>query len=216
MVNRVTGLGLTAPATGADLDEAAAFFADAGVAEWAVALAPAAQSADLHGLLAARGFRAGYAWAKFRRGAEPPPPASTELRVERVDGEGGRDFALVVSEAYGMPAAAREWQAKVPGLAGFRCYVAYDGEEPAAAGALFVDGETGWLSFGGTRAEHRRRGGQNAIFGARIRAAAEAGVRTLVTETGELVADRPSSSYRNILRNGFEVAYVRPNLLSPA
>ncbi len=31
----------------------------------------------------------------------------------------------------------------------------------------------------------------------------------------ELVPDRPSNSYRNILHAGFEVAYVRPNHVSP-
>lgn len=34
-------------------------------------------------------------------------------------------------------------------------------------------------------------------------------------ETGELLPDRPSNSYRNILRASFEVAYVRPNHVSP-
>jgi hypothetical protein len=29
-----------------------------------------------------------------------------------------------------------------------------------------------------------------------------------------LVEDRPSSSYRNIVRSGFSLAYVRPNYLS--
>ena len=37
----------------------------------------------------------------------------------------------------------------------------------------------------------------------------------LTTETGEQRADSPNVSYRNILRAGFEEAYVRPNLLSP-
>ncbi len=49
-----------------------------------------------------------------------------------------------------------------------------------------------------------------------IRACRELGVRTLATETGELVPDRPSNSYRNILRVGFEEQYVRPNYVSRA
>ena len=32
-----------------------------------------------------------------------------------------------------------------------------------------------------------------------------------MTETGELVDGKPSSSYRNILRAGFELDYVREN-----
>jgi hypothetical protein len=36
----------------------------------------------------------------------------------------------------------------------------------------------------------------------------------VVTETGEQVDGRRSSSYRNIERAGFELAYVRANYLS--
>ncbi len=36
-----------------------------------------------------------------------------------------------------------------------------------------------------------------------------------MTETGEQVEERPGHSYRNIVRAGFEPAYVRPNYLSP-
>ena len=35
------------------------------------------------------------------------------------------------------------------------------------------------------------------------------------TETGERLPDKPSNSYRNILRAGFTEAYVRQNYLSP-
>ncbi len=49
----------------------------------------------------------------------------------------------------------------------------------------------------------------------RIRDAIESGCTTLVTETGERIPLKPSNSYRNILRFGFEEAYLRPNYLSP-
>jgi hypothetical protein len=35
-----------------------------------------------------------------------------------------------------------------------------------------------------------------------------------VTETGALFDGKPSNSYRNILRAGFELDYERPNYLS--
>jgi len=37
----------------------------------------------------------------------------------------------------------------------------------------------------------------------------------LVTETCERTEDRPSASYRNILRAGFAECYLRPNFVSP-
>ena len=45
----------------------------------------------------------------------------------------------------------------------------------------------------------------------RIADAGAAGCETLFVETGERVPNRPSASYRNILRAGFEEAYLRPN-----
>jgi hypothetical protein len=55
------------------------------------------------------------------------------------------------------------------------------------------------------------RGCQTALLRRRIRDAAAAGCETLLVETGERTGDRPSASYRNILRAGFREAYVRPN-----
>jgi hypothetical protein len=41
--------------------------------------------------------------------------------------------------------------------------------------------------------EHRRKGAQGAILAARIRAAGEAGLDALATETGERIPDRPGT-----------------------
>jgi len=41
-----------------------------------------------------------------------------------------------------------------------------------------------------------------------------AGCEVVLTETGEALRDKPSSSYRNIVRAGFDEEYVRPNYLS--
>ena len=57
----------------------------------------------------------------------------------------------------------------------------------------------------------RGRGCQRALLRHRLLDAAEAGCHTLFVETGERVPDRPSTSYRNVLRAGFEEAYLRPN-----
>jgi GNAT superfamily N-acetyltransferase len=139
----------------------------------------------------------------------------TDLRAELVGPEAGDDFALVVREAYDLPPEVEDGLAKTPAAAGFNCFVAYAGTEPAAAGALVVRGETGWFGFGATRPSFRRRGGHTALFAARIRHARELGLKQLVTETRERVPGRPSNSYRNIVRAGFRPAYVRPNFVSP-
>ena len=210
MFNRVLGLGLDRPATPEQLEEIVRFFGALGV-EWCAALAPQAEPPELVSWLEERGFVPGYAWAKFRRGLEQPAERETDLRVVETE---GNVFGDVFVRAYGTPAFFREWLARVPGRPGWRCFVALDGETPAATGALYAKDGVGWLGIAGTLPEHRRRGAQGALLAARIRAAAEEGCEVVVTETGEQAEGRPSGSFRNIERAGFELAYVRPNYLS--
>jgi ribosomal protein S18 acetylase RimI-like enzyme len=213
MLNRVVGLGLDQAATDEDLDAIEAFFAHHRQ-EFYVSLHRKAKPADLSARLERRGFAAAYAWMKFTRGAEPPPEIDTELRVEVARPEHGSDFGDVVAAGYGLEPFVAAWLAELP-TTSWHCYLAYDGDEPAGAAALYVHDATGYLCFAATRPEHRRKGAQGALLAARIRDAVEAGCTTLVTETGERIPMKPSDSYRNILRFGFEEAYLRPNYLSP-
>jgi GNAT superfamily N-acetyltransferase len=201
MFNRVLHLSSTDP-----LDEIAAFY---GATPWWVS--------DSHGLgpeLEKRGFVRDYSWMKFSRGVGPRE-AQSDLQVVNVGSEGAGDFARAVVGGYEMPEWLLEFNERVVGRAGWSCYVAYDGDAPAGAGALFVHQGLGWLGFGATLPECRGRGAQSAILAARIEDARKQGCSTVVTETGELEEGRPSSSYRNILRAGFREAGVRPNYRAP-
>ena len=214
MINRVTGLGLHGAPSEAVLDEIDAFFRAAGT-QYAIAVSPFA-TPGLREQLTARGFEEGYGWMKFRRGVVPAPQIETELRVEEIGPEGAEAFGSVVARGYGMPESAAAWLGAATAAPGFRAFLSFDGEEPAGAAGLFVGDGIGWLGLAATLPEHRRKGAQGALLAARIRAAADAGVPELATETGERLPDRPSNSYRNLLRAGFEEQYVRPNYLSPA
>lgn len=164
--------------------------------------------------LAALGYARGYAWMKFERGGAPAPPAATDLRVEEtLDAE---VFALASAGGYGLTAELAASMAAIVGAPGWRCFVAFDGREPAACGALYADGDHGWLGVAATLPRFRRRGAQGAILAARIEAGRADGVRRFATETGERVEGRPDQSYRNILRAGFREAYLRPNWRSAA
>jgi GNAT superfamily N-acetyltransferase len=212
MFNRTLGLGLRGPATEEAFEEIAAFFGDE--IGWCVALAPQARPRDLPSWLEHRGLVPGYGWAKFRRGMTDPPEAPTELRVERVGADEADTFAETFVRGYGTPGFFREWLAQIPARERWHCFLAFDGEVQAGAGALYAAGAVGWLGIAATLPEHRRKGAQGAILAARIEAAAAAGCEVVVTETGELLGGRPSSSYRNIVRAGFDEEYVRPNYLS--
>jgi GNAT superfamily N-acetyltransferase len=209
MFNRALGLGIEEPATDERL-EAALGFLD-GVQAY-VTVAPEAEPSDLGERLTTRGLAPDRGWTKFSRSTAEPPQASTRLRVER--DERGDAFAEAATRGFEMPDLFLDWLRRLPGRDGWHCFVAFDGDAPAAAGALFVTGKVGWVGIGATVPKHRGKGGQSALLAARIQAAAEAGCEVLVTETGAPVDGQPNGSYRNIVRAGFEPQYVRPNYLS--
>src|SRR3954452_19576239 len=122
-LNRIVGLyDLKA------LDQLAAFYE--GESFW-VALDP---EAGLDDELKALGFVPDYAWQKFERDLEPVK-ARTDLRV--VDAESSDDFGMAFAQGYGFPPALGEFAAGVVGRPCWHCFVAYDGSQPVAAGALF-------------------------------------------------------------------------------
>jgi GNAT superfamily N-acetyltransferase len=210
--NRAIGLGLDAPATEEDLDAIVAAYAGS---PHSISLSPEARPEDLAARLAARGYTPGYAWMKFCRMPDPDVSAPTDLRIECIGADRADDLALVVAEGFGMPDFMRAMMVPLAGREGWECFVAYDGERPVGGGVVWIDGEHAWVGAGATIPAARGRGAQSAMLAARIRAAAEAGCRTVTTETGVRVEGRPARSYRNILRAGFEEVYERPNWRSP-
>lgn len=200
-LNRIVGLYDVA-----DLDALVPVFANGSF--W-VSLDPAA---GLDDELVARGFAVDSAWQKFARGLEPVE-ARTDLLIS--DAESPADFGTAFADGYGLPPALAHFAAAVVGRAGWHCFVAYDESLPVAAGALFESGDAGWLGAAATVPSHRGRGAQSAILAARVERARERGLRVLITETGVPRDGRPGASYRNIVKSGFEPAYVRPNYASP-
>jgi GNAT superfamily N-acetyltransferase len=214
MVNHTAGLGEDEPVDESMLDEIAVFYSTFA-ARYYIALSPTARPPDLRSRLAKRGFTRGYDWMKFTRGTDDLPNVVTALEVREIGSDPGADFAQVVVAGYDLPHGAEPAIASVPGCDGCIAYVAYEGATPAAAGAIFVSGDVAWLGFAATAPQHQRKGGQGAILAARLERARDLGVESVVTETGVMQEGRPSNSYRNILRSGFEEAYVRENYLSP-
>ena len=159
-----------------------------------------------------RGFEPTYAWMKFVRDPHPPRfPASDGVEVVEVTSPDQEPFGTIAALGFGMPAWGAELFAHLPGREGWRCYVARIGGEAQGCGAMVIEDGIAELGIGATLETARGRGCQTALLRQRILDAAEAGCHTLLVETGERVPDRPSTSYRNILKAGFEEAYLRPN-----
>lgn len=212
MINRVIGLGVAEPATAAALDRIGEVYRSV---RHSIALAPCAEPADLASMLRERGYEPGYAWVKFWRPTAGPPAAVSELRVERIGPQRAAEFTAVLAAGFEIPQAVTAMLEHLPDRPGWGWYLASDGDTPVACGAVFIRGEYAWLGQAATLPQHRRRGGQSALLAARIAAAHAAGAAVAVTETGELVDGRPANSHRNIVRAGFEPAYLRPNYVSP-
>jgi hypothetical protein len=210
---RAAGLGVERSASERELDAVCAYMSE-HTRGYAVTVAPESQPPALTSWLERREFTRGYAWMKFCRPCDRPPKTETHLEIRLVGAELAGEYGRITTEGFEMPSSVAPWIAALAGRANWICLMAFADRAPIAAGAVYVRGEYAWLGFGATLASHRRLGAQNALLARRLSQASARGARFAVTETGERVPDRPSNSYRNILRAGFEEMYVRQNYLS--
>lgn len=209
----ILNLVLGAPeASEADLEYAIAWAAEHGVSPCVPVTPGLPGSTRAEEWLAARGFEPGYAWMKFVRDAHPPRfPMPDGIEVVELTAADEEPFGMIAAVGFGMPAWAAQFFAQLPGRNGWRCYVARVEGEAQACAALLIEDGIAEFGIAATLEEARGRGCQTALLHRRIVDAAAAGCHTLFVETGERVPDRPSGSYRNILKAGFEEAYLRPN-----
>ncbi|MGN6255328.1 MAG: GNAT family N-acetyltransferase [Solirubrobacterales bacterium] len=210
--NLVLGAAEDAERGGQGLRAAAAWTAELGLTPY-IPVTPGLPGAPTaEAWLGENGFERGYAWMKFVRDPHPPRfPAPDGVEVVELTTPDEEPFGTIAAIGFGAPAWGADLFAHLPGREDWRCYVArVDGEAQACA-AMLIDEGVAQFGIAATLEGARGRGCQSALLHRRIQDAAEAGCHTLFVETGERVPDRPSASYRNILRAGFEEAYLRPN-----
>jgi hypothetical protein len=162
--------------------------------------------------LVAAGYERSHDWMRFVRDAHPPRfKVADEVEVVEVeDSDEDSPFGQVAALGFGLPPWVASLFAPLPALPDWRCYLALLDGEPRACAAMLLDGEVAELGIAATLESGRRHGCQLALLARRIEDAAGAGVRTLFVETGARVPGHPSTSYGNILRAGFEEAYLLP------
>jgi hypothetical protein len=212
MLNLV--LGATAPGAVAAGHLAAAleWARSRGVSPYVPVTPGLPETAVAEDWLGGEGLSPGYPWTKFVRDPHPPRfKAPTDVEVSEIGAEGGEPFATIVAAGFGLPAWAASLFAGLPGRESWRCYVARVDGEIGACGAMLIDGEIAVFGPSATLESARRRGCQLALLHRRIGDAIAAGCELLFVETGARVEGRPEASYRNILRAGFEEAYLCPN-----
>ena len=138
-----------------------------------------------------------------------------DLRIEEIGPAQGEAFGRIVCDAFDLGPLAVPWLARLPGRADWRVFMSFAGDEPAGAGALFIQGDVAWTDFGATAPAFRRRGSQAAVLARRVQCALDAGCREIFTCTGEEVPGDPQHSYKNIKKLGFEETYIRDNYAPP-
>jgi len=213
MFNRITGLGVETPATEELLDRAIGRFVEAGVPRFFVDVSPAARPIDLTDWIAGRGLSLYNNWVKLTRQVDPIPNAFTTARIKEIGREHADDFGRIIQIVFQMPDRLAGWAAALVGRPGRRHFMAFERDKPVGTAALYCDGD--WTEFGyaAVLPEARGKGIQAALIAARIKAARESGCKWISMETAEETLEKPSYSFRNARKMGFEAMYLRPNYL---
>lgn len=214
--NRVIGLGLQEPIVESMLDELLAFIHGVGSKFFMVNLSPYVQPQEIHHWLERRGFWPLDYHAKLFRGTNQAPVANSDFRIEVTGIDFSEAFAYVACQAFGESEIMHNWLAASVGRPGWRHYVAWDDDRPIATGSMFIHGSYCWFGHGSTLPSYRRRGTQSALLARRLNDALDLGCEWFVTETNPDLPQAPNSSYRNILRAGFQLAYFRQNYIYQA
>ena len=211
LINRVLGLGSAAPVTQDRLQSIRRFYADQGVGRFFLHVVPEWFGPNREELLTDSGFERYRGWMKFTRGAGAVQPASTDLRLRRIDASHAGDFARIAAAAFDFSPAFRPVIAALLEAPGWQVFMAFDGDTAAGTGALYTCDRLAYLDFGATHPDFRQRGAQTASLRLRLQEALAAGCESVVTMTGEAVPGDKQHSYRNIERAGFRAAYLREN-----
>ncbi len=211
--NQILGLGTVEPITESMLDEIIAFFQKAGCKNYMAQVSSLVQPSQYEDWLNKRGFKPGLNVAKCYRGTEQVPAVSTDLRLERIGEDQADAFADVVLPVFGMPPVMRPQVKGIIGKPGWHHYVAFDGDKPVSAAAMFIHEDVAWGGWASTLKTHRRRGAQSAMISRLIEDGAKLGCKWFAAETHEDLPEKPNPSYHNMLRYGFKLAYMTKNYI---
>lgn len=211
--NRVIGLGLDGPPDTKAIEELVSTYERAMVPRFLVQLAPLVTLGPTLDAVTELGFARLDNWVRLVRDVASPGPVPTHLRVEVIEPDRAALFAETVCAGFGMGKEITPLVEGIVGLGGWHCYLAYDGDRPVASAVMVVDNRIAWLGFASTLPEARGQGAQSSLIARRILDARTAGCEYCCAETDEQTPERLAPSYRNVMRAGFEVGYLRPNYL---
>ena len=211
--NRVLGLGLAGPPEQRTVQEIIDTYERAMVPRFFVQLAPLVTVGPTITAVTDLGFAHHSNGVRLVRDVTSPGPSSIKHRVEEIGPELGATFGEILCTGFGWNAALGLAVTSMVGTPGWKFYLAYAHDRPVGTAILVIDGRIGWLGLAATLPEARGHGAQSALIARRILDARTAGCEVLSAETEEEGLAQVAPSYRNIVRAGFEVGYLRPNYL---
>jgi predicted N-acetyltransferase YhbS len=222
-LNAATGMGMNGPVSEAEIDELIAWYESTGV-EPRIEVCPFADESLVKGL-SARGFVVKqFENVFFREGGEvvPPSPLGEGIVIgllSPTDEKAVWEFAAAVARGFTKDGHEPEavdvsLMARVVTRPAVLAFAARAEGRIVGGGAMEVpkvDGPKAAALFAlAVLPAYRRRGVQQALIAARLRAAAEAGA-TVVT-----ISALPGvATERNARRMGFQVAYTKVVLVRP-
>lgn len=213
-IGHACGLGFDGPVTAADLDRLEAFYRSHN-APAQVDLCPLTDPSLLE-LAKARGYGIHELNNVLFRSLKDLPASSdpTDVEIRRGKLEEAAIFSEVLSRSFFENGDAPDGFAEMLApLFMFREALTFvatvEGTPIAAAAGRVIPEHRIFALFGaGTLPEFRGRGIQSALLRTRMKAAAAAGCELVV-----VVTQGGTTSYRNCLRLGFEVAYSKATLI---
>ena len=215
VVNRAFALGWEAPLDADLLADVNRLYRDAGAPRWLVELSPHATVIGGRETLTREGGVQRTSTVKLCGNLSDATP--TEERGAPMVREIGREsadvFCEIVGAAFGLPQAVEPDLVSTLGHPDWHYYMAFIDGRPIAGAAMFVRGDGAWFGVAGTSTDARRRGAQTALLGRRLADAKRRGCSWVTAETAPDTAEQPNPSYRNMLRLGLRVAYLREKYL---
>ena len=214
-MNRVIGLGLSGTIDRQVLHQIIHFYKAAGSKRFFIQLPPALVADKTQNLLFGEGFKLHNHWTKLYRRVESPEfSADDALSIRQIDkGEADNYGQLIFMSFDWEDTRLAALLASTVGAAGYSHYIVSWQGKDIAAGALFVDGKMASMAFAGTLASFRGKGAQRLLLRTRMQKAWELGAKIITAETAEHKDEKPVTSYLNMIKAGFDIAYQRQNWL---
>jgi len=204
-MNRVVGLGSRGSVSAATVGELVALYRSARLRRFSVELPAGPRARATEARLVAAGLRTHRSFSLLLRDlSHPIARAPAGVRATRARGAALAEVVDIFRECFGGPVSRRAWALAAATRGRTESFIAWSGPSAMAVGSLLVEDRLGWFNGGATRPRWRHRGAHAALIVARLRRARGLGCRWAWSEASPPAPGRPSGSYRNLLRHGFE------------